>query len=297
METNCYTDVLVELVAAAGHEPLAMLGCTLEVDFEGDQWTFFKPEPSSLRRLYGMTVHEMQPYRFLPGQIRTQLELGRTMVVELDAWFLPDTAATSYRREHVKTSVVAVGIDVAGQRLRYLHNAGLYELAGEDFRGAFRMDHSAAEVLPPYCELVRFGVDRALRGEELRETARDLMAVHLGRRPSTNPFLRFADQLAVDLPGLLADSDADQWADYHAYTFANVRMAGAAFELAASHVSWLRGPERAVAALTEIVDASKALSFRLARRKPFDAHDALAGPAAAWERATVALDSVLEMTG
>ena len=51
----------------------------------------------------------MQPYRALPDQIAEQLAAGRTMTVELDAWFLPDTAATSYRREHVKTSVVAGG--------------------------------------------------------------------------------------------------------------------------------------------------------------------------------------------
>ena len=42
-ETNCYTDVMVELVHSAGHEPEAMLAFTLAIDFEGDQWTFFKP--------------------------------------------------------------------------------------------------------------------------------------------------------------------------------------------------------------------------------------------------------------
>ena len=36
-ETNCYTDLLVELVHGFGHEPLAMLPFTLAIDFEGDQ--------------------------------------------------------------------------------------------------------------------------------------------------------------------------------------------------------------------------------------------------------------------
>jgi hypothetical protein len=41
VETNCYTDVLVELLHARGDEPLAALGITVRMDFEGDQWTFF----------------------------------------------------------------------------------------------------------------------------------------------------------------------------------------------------------------------------------------------------------------
>ena len=41
-ETNCYVDVLVELLHGLGFEPLASLPFTLRIDFEGDQWTFFK---------------------------------------------------------------------------------------------------------------------------------------------------------------------------------------------------------------------------------------------------------------
>ena len=88
-----------------------MMGCVLRVDFEGDQWTFFKPPPEHLERLYGVDIHEMQPYRPLPEQIAEQLAHDRTLIVELDSWYLPDTAATSYRREHVKSSVVAEAID------------------------------------------------------------------------------------------------------------------------------------------------------------------------------------------
>ena len=71
----------------------------MRIDFEGDQWTFFKPPPEDLERLFGVDIHEMQPYRPLPVQIAEQIEAGRTMIVELDRWFLPDTASTSYRRE------------------------------------------------------------------------------------------------------------------------------------------------------------------------------------------------------
>jgi len=235
-ETNCYTDVLIELLHARGEEPLAVLGCTVSIDFEGDQWTFFKPFPEHLQLLYGVDVHEMQPYRALPEQAAEQLAAGRTLIVELDSWHLPDTAATSYRREHVKTSAALEAIDREGERLRYFHTSGLYELEGDDYRGAFRIGRQYSEdVLPPYTELVRFDAGTPLRGEELREAARTLLRGHLARRPITNPFARFGAQLDRELPRLL-DGDAS---DYHAYAFATVRMAGSAFEVAASHAEWL----------------------------------------------------------
>jgi len=155
-ETNCYTDILIEFLHARGHEPLAMMGCVLRVDFEGDQWTFFKPLPEQIERLYGVDIHEMQPYRPLPEQIAEQLARDRTIIVELDSWYLPDTAATSYRREHVKSSVVAEAIDRDGERLRYFHGPGYYELEGEDYRGVFRLGRQFSDdVLPPYTEIVR----------------------------------------------------------------------------------------------------------------------------------------------
>ena len=41
-ETNCYVDVLIELLHGLGFEPIAALPFTFRIDFEGDQWTFFK---------------------------------------------------------------------------------------------------------------------------------------------------------------------------------------------------------------------------------------------------------------
>jgi hypothetical protein len=288
-ETNCYSDIIIELLHARGDEPLAAMGHTLAIDFEGDQWTFFKPLPDELEALFGIDVHEMQPYRPLPEQIAQQLAAGRTLIVELDSWYLPDTAATSYRREHVKSSVIAESIDHIGERLRYFHAAGLYELAGDDYRGVFRLnDDIGADVLPPYTELVRFDAGPRLAGEELREVARALLRRHLARRPQSNPFDRFGHQLHTDLPRLLAGDSAD----YHDYAFATVRMAGSAFEVAASHVSWLLGDAGASAteSLTRIVEGCKALSFRLARRREFDPGEAIAPLAAAWQEAMTGLD-------
>jgi len=282
-ETNCYTDILIELLHARGDEPLAMMGSALAVDFEGDQWTFFKPRPEDLVRLYGVEIHEMQPYRPLQQQIADQIARGQTIAVELDSWYLPDTASTSYRREHVKSSIVAEAIDLDGEALRYFHGPGYFELGGEDYRGAFRLGRPFSEdVLPPYTELVRFDAGPALRGDDLLTAARELLDEALRARPGTNPFERFGAQLESDLPRLL-EGDLDA---YHDYAFATVRMVGSAFEAAGSHVAWLledRG-QAACDAIDEVVAGCKALSFKLARRRPFDPAPAVSDLAAAWER-------------
>ncbi len=292
VETNCYTDILIELVHAVGGEPLAMMGCALDVDFEGDQWTFFKPRPEDVEALYGIDIHEMQPYRPLPEQIAEQIERGRTMIVEFDSYYLPDTEATSYRREHVKSSVVAEAIDPEGERLRYFHGPGYFELGGEDYRGVFRLGRPFSEdVLPPYTEIARFDAGKRLRGESVRAAARDLLLAAGRRRPQPNPFARFGAQLSLDLPRLLEGDSTT----YHDYAFATVRMVGSAFEVGASHVEWLLGEQggSAVEAMGRIVDGCKTLSFKLARRRRFDPAAAIGELAEAWEESFAKLDDVL----
>ena len=291
LETNCYTDIIIELLHACGYEPLAAFGHLVRMDFEGDQWTFFKPPPEDLEALFGVDIHEMQPYRPLPEQIAEQLQRGRTMIVELDAWHLPDTASTSYRAEHVKTSVAADAIDIDSQTFRYFHSAGLFELGGEDYRGVFRTGGCAGDVLPPYTELVRFDAGARLEGDALRQAALQLLAKHLRKRPADNPFERFGQHLAEVLPVLL-DAGLEQ---YHAYAFATVRMAGSGFEILADHARWLLGDDArpAVDAMREIVDGCKALSFRLARRRQFEVASPAAALADAWRRA---IDALVEAT-
>jgi hypothetical protein len=157
----------------------------------------------------------------------------------------------------------------------------------------FRLGRAFSDdVLPPYTELVRFDAGPCLHGPELREASLALLRRHLDRRPTDNPFERFATQLENELPRLLA-GDAE---DYHAYAFATVRMAGSAFEVAASYAGWLladRG-EAIARPLRQIVEGCKALSFRLARRRPFEPQDTLSELAAAWEQAMERLD---EATG
>lgn len=288
VETNCYTDIVLELLHARGDEPLAMLGALVRMDFEGDQWTFFKPPPGDLEALFGVDIHEMQPYRPLPEQIAEQLEAGRTMIVELDSFFLPDTAATDYRRAHVKTSVAVEAIDPEARTLRYFHNAGLHELSGEDFDEVLTI-----RGLPPYAEIARFDAGPRLTGDALRAEALARLRRHLALRPADNPFARFGARLQADLPGLL-EGDAE---GYHAYAFATVRMAGSAFELLRSHVCWLFGEDglpSAAEPLDRIVESCKVLSFRLARRRAFDPSATIEGMAAAWQEAMEALELAVQ---
>jgi len=291
-ETNCYTDILIEFVHAVGSEPLAMLGCVLTVDFEGDQWTFFKPRPEQVEALYGIDIHEMQPYRPLPDQIFEQIELGRTLIVELDSFHLPDTAATSYRSAHVKSSVIAEAIDAEAGVLRYFHGDGYFELSGDDYRQVLRVGPDLSpDVLPPYTELLGLDAGARLEGEELRGRAVEILRREVRRRPADNPFERFGLQLATELPNLLA-GDAQR---YHDYAFATVRMVGSAFEVGATHVEWALGDAGGAAAarMREIVGASKTLSFKLARRREFDPAPAVKALGEAWDAAFVELEDAL----
>lgn len=286
-ETDCYTDIIIEFLHARGDEPLAVLGPTVRLDFEGDQWTFFKPDPRALEQFFGVDIHEMQPYRALPTQILELIAAGHTMTVELDAWHMPDTASTSYGAEHVKTSIIPEAIDPDRERLRYFHNASYYELDGADYRAIFRVDGADASILPPYAEIVRLDAGPRLSGADLRRAALDELRHHLERIPRTNPFGRFGARLSADLPRLL-EGDA---AAYHAYAFATVRMAGAGFELCAAHVDWLLGPagEPASGAMMRIVEGSKVLNFKLARRRAFDPDPIIDDLGEAWDTAMTAL--------
>src|SRR5260221_1168469 len=103
-ETNCYTDLLVELVHALGHEPIAMLPFTLAIDFEGDQWTFFKPSHADIAALYGLDIQELAMWRPVIEHVADQVAVGRPVLVELDSFYLPDTAGTAHKLAPPKTT-------------------------------------------------------------------------------------------------------------------------------------------------------------------------------------------------
>ncbi len=191
-ETNCYVDCLVELVHAAGLEADAMMGGAVAADFELDQWTFFKPSPDDLFRLYGIDLHEVQPYRGFPTLIATRLAAGQTVMPEVDSFYLPDVSATAYRTDHVKSTIIAESIDEDARVLRYFHNTGYHELSGEDYDKLFAT-YSGDGHLPTYVELLRLGAGPVPTGDALKargaRAAGRLPGAPPGREP-VRPFLR-----------------------------------------------------------------------------------------------------------
>ena len=236
VEKNCYVDIWIELVHALGCEPLAMLAFVLAIDFEGDQWTFYKPPHDELRDLYGIDVQELNCWRPLLEHATEHLGAGKLISTEADAWWLPDTSGTDYRSQHTKSTIVLNDLDVDARRLGYFHNAGYFALDGEDFARTFGMDRAPDPAfMPLFAELVR--VDRLERRPrtELARQSRALLARHLARQPRDNPVERFAQRFQRDLPQLQERG----LAHYHAWAFATVRQLGAAAELAAFHLRWL----------------------------------------------------------
>jgi hypothetical protein len=148
----------------------------------------------------------------------------------------------------------------------------------------------SADVLLPYVEIVRFADARA-SADEVRAGAAAATRRHLDRVGSGNPFDRFGDGIRAVLPSLLEGDEAA----YHAFAFATVRMAGAGFDLLAAHAAWLLGdPGGDVSsALGRIVEGSKLLGFKLARRRPFDPDPTIAEMAGAWSEAMSRLDERL----
>jgi hypothetical protein len=288
VEKNCYADVWIEMIHALGLEPLAMLPFTLAVDFEGDQWTFFKPPSADLYALYGVDVQELTVWRPLVEHLREHLAAGKWVSTEADAWWLPDTAGTDYRSQHTKTTIVVNDLDLGAQRLGYFHNASYHALDGEDFRRLLRIDEAADPVaLPLFAELVRVDRARALPDAQLRRRAAALLALHFERRPASNPISRFADRFGRELPLLQAHG----LPHYHAWAFATIRQCGSAFELAAAHLRW-RAAETSTAqdpglAFASIAQGCKTLILKAARAvasgRAFDAKPLFDEMAASWD--------------
>ena len=285
LEKNCYIDICIEVVHALGLEPLAMLGFVTAIDFEGDQWTFFKPPHDELRELYALDFQELNVWRPLSAHVQEHLANGKLVSTEADAFWLPDTAGTDYQRQHTKTTIVIQDFDLEKRRLGYFHNAGYFALEGEDFAQLFRVGFPHDPTfMPLFAELVH--VRRVVRRpeDELRDQARGLLRKHLARRPAEDPVARFAKRFAADLTWITGEG----LAFYHAWAFATVRQLGAAAELAQLHVEWLGDAALAPAAASFAAVSQSAKAFILKAARAVNAKRALdAAPmfdemAAAW---------------
>lgn len=294
-ETNCYADVVIELLHGLGLEPIAALPFTFTIDFDVDQWTFFKFPHADVEQLYGLGIYELAPWRDLAVHVEEQVGAGRHVLVELDSYFLPDTAGTAYKLAHVKSTVAVNAIDREAERLGYFHNQGYHELSGQDFVDVLQTKGLAHErMLPPYIEFVK-PLPRVgpLRGAELVEGSLDVLRRRLAQVPSANPFHAFRAKFERDLPWLLASDIAV----FHAYAFATVRQYGACFELSATYLRWLQDagvalPAGVIDDFEAITSTTKTLQFQLARsmvRKRGLDLGALSTMGEQWERGTSAL--------
>jgi uncharacterized protein DUF1839 len=267
-ETNCYVDVVVELLHGLGFEPVAALPFTLQIDFEGDQWTFFKFHHQDLRELFGLDIQEMNPWRSLVHHVDTQVALGRPVLVELDSYFLPDTQGTAYKLDHVKSTVAVNEIDIEARRMGYFHGQGYYHLDGDDFTDIFQIDGLVHErMLPPYIEYAKI-LDRPVPapGPELTEASLDSLKTSLGLLPPQNPFHTFAERFGHDVEWLMEEP----LETFHQYSFATLRQYGACFELVETYLRWLADQgepdlDTPISAFQEISSMAKTFQFQLAR--------------------------------
>jgi len=277
-ETNCYVDVWIELLHSMGHEPIAALPYTFAIDFEGDQWTFFKYPLADLDRLYGLDVQELNIWRNLLECIEEQVEKGRHVLVELDSYFLPDTQGTAYKIDHVKSTVAINEIDRDKKYMEYFHNQGYHKLEGEDFEQLFLNSAILDDrILPPYVEFIKKRNRPLLNQQQLAEESLSCFKYQLENLPIDNPFLSFKERFAEDFSDLNS-IDIDF---FHKYSFATLRQYGVCFELCKTYLVWLQKQNTGnsdlkipINSYAEISASSKIFQFQLARaiarKKPLD---------------------------
>lgn len=255
-ETNCYVDVWIELLNVLRLDPIAALGFTIRTDLESDQWTFYKYRHHDLEQLFGLVVIELNPWTTVIDQIATEVSAGRPVLVEVDTWYLPDTAGTSYQSKHVKTTIAVLAIDPVAQRLVYAHNRSVHIALGEDFRGVFALD--VAPLLPPYIESVRLDRQSVPAEGVGCRYATYALRDHVRLAPTVNPFVRYAAKFESDLERMAGRG----MEFFHDYAFSSYRQFGSTFFLAAAHLEWLRdgGSELEAEFLSAAAESFRAIS-------------------------------------
>jgi hypothetical protein len=261
-ESNCYLDVLIELLHALGHQPEPALAVTLSADWEGDQWTFCKFNDEDLRCLYGIDIQELNPWHDLHGHVAQQVSAGKPVLIEVDSWFLPDTRGSAYRQAHVKTTIAVMSMEPAKRHMRYLHGTGEWTVDGEDYDGLWNLSaNSQAPLLPPYVERVRIGAP--VSPDEQVQQALYILKREVERMPRLNPVTAFglyaSDQRATNS----AEAALQRM---HRFAFATFRQIGSGAELASHGIRWIE--ERAGLSLNDVGDSCMALA-RLARAEQF----------------------------
>lgn len=299
VETNCYVDVWIELLNSLQLNPIACMAMTIANDFDGDQWTFYKPPHEDLFELYRLDIHELNVWKSILSNACEQLQRGRVVLTEIDSYYLPDTAGTDYRRNHVKTTIAIHAMSLERQELRYFHNRSYHQLQGEDFAKLFRVGepHDPA-FMPFFAEFVRLDRIQRISDVELSAVSFALLKKHFARRPERNPVTAYRSRFLEDVEGLKAAGiDA-----YHAYAFANLRQLGSGAELLSTQLQWLdthgHGEFSAAAAdMALLSNGTKTLLMKAARavvvKKPADLGAMVDELAGHWQSAMHKIDQEL----
>ncbi|MCC8403284.1 DUF1839 family protein [Paraburkholderia sp. MMS20-SJTN17] len=267
-QSNCYVDMWIEVLSRWGLDPHAALPFTVAMDFEGDQFTFFKFPLADLELLYGVVVQEHAIFEPLHLHVEKQVARGNVMMVEVDACYLPDTQGASYREQHTKTTICIDAIDPVGRQLGYFHNSGYYLATASDYDALLNLGSAGGLPLAPYVECGKRRFE-PLSGIRLRDTSRALLRLHLQRRPNVNPIGAFRQAFARDAKEIASRPTSY----FHAYSFNTLRQLGSNFDLLGRYLRWLdaSGDSDAgmlgaqIAASDTIASESMVLEFRLAR--------------------------------
>jgi hypothetical protein len=260
-ETNCYIDLWIELLHALGHDPVPAFACALSADHDGQQWSFLKVTQEDIRRLYGLEVTEENVWMPLLDTVESGPGRGILHTVEVDSWWLPDTAGTDYHRNHVKTTIIPTNVDRSTQSMSYIHNSGIHSLFDSDFMGVFGLVESDERSLLPYVEQIRSFPERAHKDPIL-----PIVREHLARRAAGNPVERLAQNVREATTWLPAAG----MGTFHLWAFSTLRQCGATAELAADLSRHLGagpapGANLAVEPFLAVASGAKAVQFKMAR--------------------------------
>ena len=103
----------------------------------------------------GVTKHELALWDDTEAHVAAQVARGAVPLLEVDAFFLPDTGGSAYQVRHTKTTIaITLRSTRAKAWLEYFHNAGLYRLEGADYAGVLGNGPQAA---PRAISLCRIG--------------------------------------------------------------------------------------------------------------------------------------------
>ena len=261
--TNCYLDVWIELLHGLGHAPEPLFAAAVAATAQGTQFEFLKVDHRDLEEVTGIRVGEHDIWLGLQEQVMLQLEAGNPMLIEADAFWLPDTRGVSYGQEHTKTSIVVLHADPEAGELVYLHNEGLHRLDGADLDHVLGAGRSQGIVPSPYTELVSLaGLRDPLEVDSAAQTRR-LLRLHAARAPESNPVAELMDILRSRFDWL-GETGMD---GYHALCFETTRQLGVVAMLAAAACRHAEVPELvpAAQAWSAVSEEAKGMQFQLAR--------------------------------